>query len=480
MASSKSNVSSLAPPKFSTKQRIHWGLASFGGSIISGTYASLLSIFYVDYLGLVGPYAYLVVVMSIIYAVWNAVNDPLFGFYSDRAKLKKGRRIPFMRYTAPFLGLFFILVWFAPVGPDKFAVFWWMLITTLLYDTGYTIVFLIYSALLPEITEDEQERNNLSVFASFFSLLGTIIGFLIPDLFRKEQGLFPLQMAMVALGIVGTLFILYTTYKFEERPEFTKVDEPLGIKDALKYTLKNKSFVVLVLANFMSIFIQQMILGSMFYLADYVTQSSSILLLVAIFIPLILGVWITPKLIKKFGVVRADQLLLFIGATGLLLIIFLPPEFMYFSLALAGIGLVGPLVLTNVMWAQVCDEDEIKTGVRREAVYFGMNALITKPAQSVALSLPAIMLTLAHFVPRDALGVIQPQTHPTEVDFAIRAFIGLIPAIALYIEILILQLYPLKGEYLAEIKQKILILHSEKHSKLEELEKKQASKDPNN
>ena len=90
MASSKSNVSSLVPPKFTTKQRIHWGLASFGGSIISGTYASLLSIFYIDYLGLVGPYAYLVVVMSIIYAVWNAINDPLFGFYSDRAKLKKG------------------------------------------------------------------------------------------------------------------------------------------------------------------------------------------------------------------------------------------------------------------------------------------------------------------------------------------------------------------------------------------------------
>ena len=80
---------SLTPPKFNTKQRIHWGLASFGGAIISGTYGSLLSIFYEDYLGLVGPYAYLVVIMSIAYAVWNAFNDPLFGFYSDRSKSKK-------------------------------------------------------------------------------------------------------------------------------------------------------------------------------------------------------------------------------------------------------------------------------------------------------------------------------------------------------------------------------------------------------
>ena len=462
----------MEAPKFSLKSRTYWGLASLGGAIISGTYASLLTIFYTDYMGLVGPFAYLIGIMSFIYAIWNMVNDPLFGIYSDRSKLKKGRRIPFMRYTAPFLGLFFIVVWFAPVGPDKIAIFWWMLITTLLYDTGYTIVFLIYSALLPELTESEEERNKLSVFASFFALLGTIIGFLIPDFFRSEQGLLPLQMAMISIGIVGTLLILFTTYKFKERPEFTRVDEPLKIGNALKFTFKSKSFIVLVIGNFMSIFIQQMLLGGMFFLADYVVQGPSIILLVALFIPLVLGVWITPKLIKKFGVVRADQILLTIGATGLLLITFVPPVFIYVSLALAGIGLVGPLVLTNVMFAQICDEDELKTGVRREAAYFGMNAFVTKPAQSIAIALPTLLLTLAYFVPRKN-GIIQTQTHPAEVDFAIRAFMGLIPAIALYLEVLILQLYPLKGDYLAEVQQKVLVLHQEKRAKLFEMDKKQ-------
>jgi GPH family glycoside/pentoside/hexuronide:cation symporter len=163
---------------------------------------------------------------------------------------------------------------------------------------------------------------------------------------------------------------------------------------------------------------------------------------------------------------------LIIGATGLLLLTFVPATIIYLSLALAGIGLVGPLVLTNVMFAQVIDEDELKTGVRREAIYFGINAFITKPAQSVALALPAILLTLAHFVPRID-GVTQTQTHPADVDFAIRTFMGLIPAIALYIEVLILQFYPLKGEYLAKVQKEILVLHDEKHAKLMELEKQQ-------
>jgi len=465
----------LAAPAFDTKQRIFWGLASFGGALISGTYASLQSIFFTDYLGLVGPWAYLMLIYSIAYALWNAINDPLFGIWSDRARLKGGRRIPFMRYTAPFLGIFFVLIWFAPETAPKVLIFWWMLITTFLYDTAYTIIFLVYSALLPELTENEIERNKLSVFASFFNLIGTIFGILLPGLLLPDDAvtfltLLPLRTTMIIMGIIGASLVLFTTYKFKERGEFHKTEERLGFVDSIRYTFRNKSFLILVTANFMSIFMQQMLLGSIFYLADYIMFSSSILLQVALFVPLLLGIWITPKMSKKFGVVRADQILLTIGATGLLTILFFPADLIYLSLAIAGIGLVGPLVLTNVMWGQVADEDELKTGKRREGVYFGMNALVTKPAQSVALAVPVILLTLASFVPRADGG--SPETQVDAVYLAIRIFIGLIPAIALYLEVLILQFYPLKGEYWEKVQEEVLELHEEKKGKLRDLERK--------
>jgi Na+/melibiose symporter-like transporter len=40
-----------------------------------------------------------------------------------------------MRFTAPFLALTFILVWFAPPQAEQQTLFWWMLISMLLYDT---------------------------------------------------------------------------------------------------------------------------------------------------------------------------------------------------------------------------------------------------------------------------------------------------------------------------------------------------------
>ncbi len=147
-----------APKKLSLSYKVYWGLASLGTSLISGIYGGLLTIFYQDYLGLNATW---IGIAATIYAIWNAFNDPLFGYITDSTRSKKGRRIPYMRYTAPFLALTFVLVWFAPPQAGQQALFWWMLVTMLLYDTCYTIVGLVYSALLPEVTESDAQRNGL-------------------------------------------------------------------------------------------------------------------------------------------------------------------------------------------------------------------------------------------------------------------------------------------------------------------------------
>lgn len=118
----------------------------------------------------------------------------------------------------------------------------------------------------------------------------------------------------------------------------------------------------------MSIFMQQLLLSHIFYLADYVMQVSSILLYLCVIIGLIVGTFVANILAGKLGVVKANQLLLVIGSIPLMLIFFVDGVIIYIFLIVAGFGLSGPLVLTNVLFAQVCDEDEIRTGVRREAL----------------------------------------------------------------------------------------------------------------
>ncbi len=454
--------------KLSFSYKFYWGVAALGTSLISGIYGGLLTIFYQDYLGLTARW---IGIAATIYAVWNALNDPLFGYITDNTRSKHGRRIPYMRFTAPFLALTFILVWFAPPKAGQQTLFWWMLVSMLLYDTCYTIIGLVYSALLPEVTESDAQRNGLQVSSSLFAMLGTLLGFLIPDFVRPKTGessLIPLYIAMIVVGLVGMGLILITTFKVKERREFVLVDKPVPLREAIKYTFTSKSFLVLVSENFMAILMSSLILGSIYYLADYVMGWPAIQLLIFLFIPLIIGIPLTTLFRKWLGVVGAQQFLLVMAGISLAAIAFVPKQIIPVCIALAGLGLAGPQTLSNVLFAQVADEDELRSGQRREGAFFGVNALITKPAQSIAIWITPFILERTNFVTRASnLGEIFLD-QPAQAIMGIKIFSGVIPGVACLLGALILTWYPLRGKRLKDLQQRILVLHQEKKQKLEE------------
>jgi glycoside/pentoside/hexuronide:cation symporter, GPH family len=456
------------PVKLDLSYKLVWGIAALGTALVSGTFGALVTIFYQDYIGLGA--GWIALAMG-IYAIWNALNDPLFGIISDNTRSKNGRRIPYMRYMAPFLALSFILVWFVPPQASQEIKFLWLLITIVLYDGCYTMIGLVYSALLPEVTESDSERNGLQISSSLFGLLGTLGGFLIPDMVRPKAGtgtsLVPLQIAMIVIGVLAAVLVIITTLKVKERPEFRSTEPPLSLGKMIRFTFTSRSFIVLALANFFSILMQSLLLAAIFYLADYVLKMGAITVLIFLFVPLIIGVPTTSLLRRKLGVVRAQQLLLLIAGLGLCLIVVVPTPLILLCLALAGFGLSGPQTLTNVLFAQVADEDELRSGVRREGAFFGVNALITKPAQSVSGTLIPVMLAAAAFVTRDANGGKIFLDQPEAAVFAVKLLVGLIPGLSMFAGAALLQFYPLKGKRLEKMQQDVLALHALKRAQYE-------------
>jgi GPH family glycoside/pentoside/hexuronide:cation symporter len=458
--------------RLSLSTKVFYGLASFGTSVISSTYAALLPIFYQDYLGLSSRW---IGIASAVYAVWNAINDPLFGFITDNTRSKLGRRIPYMRFTAPFLALTFILVWFAPAGAGEITQFWWMLVTMLLYDTAYTIVGLVNGALMPELTESDVERNELTISSAIFGLLGYVFGFLLPDLFRPRPGnmgssMLNLQLSMIAVGIIGAFLIILTTLKVKERREFALVDRKLKFWESLKYTLSNKSFWVFVSMNFLATFMNSISTGSIFYLADYVTRTSTIILLVYLFVPLALGIPVANLVVRKIGLVKAQIIYMVITGVGLAAIALVPQNLIPFSLIVAGLGLSGQQSITYNILGLVIDDDEIRTGTRREGSYYGANALLTKPAQSLALFLTAFILEQSGFVTRAMNNGEIFLNQPESALFGIRSIVGLIPGVAMIVGAGIMFFFPIKGERLVELKEKIMVMHAEKKAELDRIE----------
>jgi len=456
--------------KIPFKYKLFFGLSSLGSLTISGTYASLLTIFYQDYLGLSARW---IGIASVAYAIWNAINDPIFGFLSDRTRSKLGRRIPFLRFTSPFLALTFFLVWMVPESASELVQFWWMLVVMLLYDTAYTIVGLNNVSLLPEIAETDEGRSTMQVYAGLFGLLAYLLGFLIPEMFRPKAGsdvtLIRLQVAMGILGLIGGGLIFAASFILKEKPAISQSECPMGLWESIKQTFKSRSFIIWVVENFMSTFSLAIVTGSIFYLADYVTQSSTINLLAAIFGPMVLGVLVSKFLVRRLGVAYSVQLYLGIGALGLIGLTLAPSSvWIYVCLGLAGIGFGGTQILNNICVGQIADEDELRTGARREGAFFGVNALVTKPAQSLAIFLTAWILEISGFITREQnLGEIFLD-QPERALFGIRSIVGLLPGVAMLIGIGMLILYPLKGDYMEQVRYQVQALHREKEKRIQQ------------
>ncbi len=453
--------------------KIVYGLASFGASAISSTYAALLPIFYQDYLGLSARW---IGIASVVYAVWNAINDPLFGFITDNTHSRLGRRIPYLRFTAPFLALTFILVWLAPQEAGPTAQFWWMLVTMLLYDTAYTIIGLVHGALMPELTESDVERNQLSISSGIFGLMGYVVGFLLPDFFRPKAGsmntsLLNLRLSMVVVGIIAAFFIIWTTLKVKERRAFAVVDRPLKFWESLKATLTSRPFWVFVSVNFLLTLMNSLAMGAIYYLADYVTRSSTITLMIYLFVPLAAGIPLANLVVRRLGLLRAEQLYIAAAGTGLVSIAFLPASLIPIGLVIAGIGFSGQQTITYNLLAQVIDDDEVRTGTRREGAYYGANALLTKPAQSLALFLTAFILEQSGFITRAMNGGEVFLDQPASALMGVRTIVGLIPGLALLLAGVLLFFFPLQGERLRQLKARILVMHAEKEAALAEMEK---------
>jgi GPH family glycoside/pentoside/hexuronide:cation symporter len=364
----------------------------------------------------------------------------------------------------------------APTNLTDKAVFWWMLITMLLYDTCYTIIGLVYGALVPELSDFEDDRAQLQLSSTLFGLLGFALGFIVPELFRPKAGdspeLLPLRLAMVGVALLGMLLIVFVTFKVKERLELSQNQERIDFKSYLRYTFSSKAALLLIAENFMRVLVTSLVTGAIFYLADYVLQMNALLVLAFYFVPLVIGVSVSPFIRKKLGVLRAQQFYLVMGGLGLISIVFIPDNLLLISIALAGFGMSGPEALTFVLFAQVIDEDELKTGHRREGAFLGTNALLTKPAQSLALALSPFILEATGFITREANQGMIMLDQPAFAILGIKLFSGLIPGVALLVGALLLIWFPLKGEYLEQVKSEIKALHAKKEADFEqEIEK---------
>jgi GPH family glycoside/pentoside/hexuronide:cation symporter len=457
------------------KSKFGVGFANMGSSFMATIGLGTIDVYY---LKVYGANPTLLALSWLFFIVWNMVNDPIIGILEERTKTRWGRRIPYLRFGSLPYALSFILVWF-PFMQGEFGLFFNHLLMLFIFDTFYSMTGLITFSLPAEMAVTAKERTNITLFTVAFGSIGMISRWIMEPVFlsgdHPNQLFF--QIVITIFGIISGLLIFYSSYLIKERL-YTQKEEAFGFVESITQTLKNKPFLIIEVAIFFMTIIAEMLFNGFIYLFDYVFVFSELtffFFIPALIILIVLGVWANSK-IGTWGLKKVMILGGLIAMIGYIMTFFIglalnskiPFEIASFGIAFIGLGLIMFMVNQSPLVGEAIDNDEIRTGKRRETTYSGVNALITKPAVSIGHAL--LLGIIGLFGYQQGLQVSdQPATVATGVLIALT----IVPIICIFIAIIALYFNPLEGEEWRAQKRHLQEIHMQKEKEyVESLKKK--------
>jgi GPH family glycoside/pentoside/hexuronide:cation symporter len=430
--------------KLSMSVKFRYGLADLGFSLITSAMQFFLLFYYTD-VAMIDP-ALAGLALMVGKVTWDAINDPLFGYWSDRTRSRFGRRRIFMLLGAVPLGLAAWIMFSLPVGLTGAAAFFAVLGSFWLVDTFHTMTTTPYYALTPELTRDYNERASLTSIRMVYSVLGYILGAALTTILAgvfQGSGL-NMQQAWSATGAVfgaiAVITTLITTLSIKERPELAGEPSKLPPVRAVATVFKNRPFLVLMVAFILSSFSFTVLTALVPYFIQYQLNMKDQVPFVLLAMLVTIGIFLIPaKLISdRINKGPAYALGLFIASVAIITGFFFPygPTPLIYAVAVvAGIGFSAQWVFPWSMLPDVVEYDEKMTGERREGIYYGVWAFLSKFTSALGIAVCGWALSLYGYVPN------VDQT--VQTLFGIRLFFAVVPAVVLIVSLPFLIWYPI-------------------------------------
>jgi GPH family glycoside/pentoside/hexuronide:cation symporter len=446
------------------KAKVGFGFVNAGNAIMSAIGLGTIDVYYIK---VYGANPSLLAWSWIAFIVWNMLNDPLLGIIQDRTKTRWGRRIPYLRFGALPYTLSFILVWF-PFMQGDIGLFLNHLLMLFVLDTFYSMIGLIGFGLPAEMAITAKERTKVSIFGVAFGASGILFRFIMEPLFlagdHPNQLIF--QIIVTIAGIISGLLIFASSYYIKENL-YTQREEAFGFLKSITETFRNKPFLIIEVVIFFTVIMSETLFNGFIYLIDYVlvfTGLSIIFLVIGLVILAVLLIWIMRK-IDLWGLKKVLIIGGLIAMVGFIWVFFVGLasnskvrfEIGGFGIILLGFGLLLFMFYQAPLVGEAIDYDEIRTGKRRESTYAGVNALITKPAVSIAHA--SILGFMALFGFQQGLEV---SAQPASVATGVLIAMTLVPAACLIIVVIALRFNPLEGEAWQAQKHHIQVVHMNK------------------
>ena len=460
----EANESSTKSKLKSTGIMASYGVGKFQAEFFTGAFGALVFFYFETELGLS---TWLVTLAIVIYSIWNAINDPIVGFLTEKPTFlskKLGRRFPWIIFGALIWVFSFVLIFAVPnsIRSNEGAVFAWMVLTICLYDTLYSIWEVNYQSTFVDKFRSHKVRNQAASIAIAIGVLGIAAGALLPTFVVDYGTSSTFVLNGWVFSITGFILIFAMIPGVRETPKMierymksVESEEKEGFFKQLRKAFSHRNFVAFILLFFFYQAATMSLTGSIHYVGKYflgdVSQTTPIFAAMLAGALISIPVWL--MVIKR---VQNNQKMITIAAL-LIAASFIPMIFLrsqlgfIITLVFWGMSFGGFWLIMTPAMADTIDEIVVKTGKRNDGIFLGFRAFFGRLSYAVqALSFWAVH-ELTGF---NANPQVYRQT-PLAL-WGINIHLALIPAILVLIGAIVFWgLNNLNKERVAEIKQQL-------------------------
>ena len=343
----------------------------------------------------------------------ESFDDALVGFWSDRTRSRLGRRIPFVLGAAPLWALFAFLLFTPPADAGNAVTALYLFVMLEAFFLFGTLAGGPYEALLPELARTSRDRVTIVGMRVYFGAAGAGAGLVASGLLIDAAGFRAMALVMAALALIFRYAGLFGVW---ERARASREVTEIRFGDAMRTTFANRAFLsflptyVLFQTGFL------MLVGVLPYWVKAVLavedEGTWVAALTAIAIASMVAAVPAFALLARRSSKRQAYRTAMVGCAVTFPLLFVagfvpgvPDEAEIVALmVVAAVPLAGNFLFPAALTADIVDDETARTGLRREATYYGAQNFVEKTATSASPLVLALLLLLGSSA-EDPLGI---------------------------------------------------------------------------
>lgn len=401
----------MASRRLSWSSKLCFGMGAFGKDLVYAIVGTYLMKYLTD-IRAVDPAFVGVVFMAA--RIWDAFNDPIMGVIVDNTRSRWGKFRPWILIGTVVNAVILVMLYLdVDLSPGAYAA--WVAVMYILWGMTYTIMDIPYWSLVPAVTDDPQERSQMSAIPRFFASTAWLVvgsgGLYIVKYFGGGDDILGYSRFAIGIALIFIVTSVLTVWRVREQVVSTAgTGEKTSLRRMVHVLTKNDQvIVVLGIALFFNMG-YQLSTGFALYYFQYVCGVKEALFAtytaVAGFAQMaaMVSFPVLSRTLSKRALFGSASVLPTVGFIVLFVVGLLAPTnaaLVAVSSAIINVGIGLMLVAITVILAEAVDYGEFRLGTRNESVVFSTQTFVVKFAGAFSGLISGVGLKMIGFVPNE-------------------------------------------------------------------------------